>query len=212
MYRSFHNLDEDKQKKIMDICIEEFARNGYERASTNNIVKRAGISKGILFHYFGSKKNLYLYAVDYATDFLVKEFYGKYKMQPGDDLFQRLMGGALSKLKLAYEYPDMYKILIEAYSDVPDELKKEFDERRGKLYREHMPLLLKDIDTSKFRKDIDAKMAIELLVLSLEALGDKYTGRFKGQCGIYFESLEEIIEDYKKYIDILKYGIYDREN
>ena len=50
MYESFENLPEDKKKRIIEASIEEFAKKGYEKASTNNIVKTAGISKGILFH------------------------------------------------------------------------------------------------------------------------------------------------------------------
>ena len=36
----------------------EFAQSGFEKASTNEIVKRSNISKGSLFNYFNSKKDL----------------------------------------------------------------------------------------------------------------------------------------------------------
>ena len=52
----FMNLDENKSKKIIDAAMNEFIRSGYERASTNVIVKEAGISKGSLFNYFTNKK------------------------------------------------------------------------------------------------------------------------------------------------------------
>ncbi len=39
----------------MNAAISIFATQGYAHASTDEIVKRAGISKGLLFHYFISK-------------------------------------------------------------------------------------------------------------------------------------------------------------
>ena len=52
----------------------EFARYGYEQASTNRIVQAAGIGKGMLFHYFKSKLDLFRYLVDYSLRY-VRERY-----------------------------------------------------------------------------------------------------------------------------------------
>ena len=51
----FNSLDEEKRQKILDAALMEFAEHGYEKASTNRIVKEAGIGKGMLFYYFKSK-------------------------------------------------------------------------------------------------------------------------------------------------------------
>ena len=53
------NMDEVKRDRIINSAIDEFAKYPYAKASTNNIVENAGISKGLLFHYFGNKKDLY---------------------------------------------------------------------------------------------------------------------------------------------------------
>ena len=45
-------MDEEKKQKIINASIEEFSK-GYSLASTNEIVRKAGVSKGLLFHYFG---------------------------------------------------------------------------------------------------------------------------------------------------------------
>ncbi|MDP4090251.1 MAG: TetR/AcrR family transcriptional regulator, partial [Bacillota bacterium] len=70
MHTAFEKLPEEKREAIIAICIEEFANNGYENTSTDVITSRAGISKGILFHYFKSKKNLYLYIMNYVVSFI----------------------------------------------------------------------------------------------------------------------------------------------
>ena len=52
MHRLFEGLSEEKQARIINGALEEFTKNGFEKASTNVIVKNAGISKGALFKYF----------------------------------------------------------------------------------------------------------------------------------------------------------------
>ena len=54
-------LDTEKKNRIINSAIEEFSKYPFNKASTNNIVKNAEISKGLLFHYFGNKKELYEY-------------------------------------------------------------------------------------------------------------------------------------------------------
>ena len=39
-------------KKIFDGALIEFANNGYESSSVNNICSAQNISKGIVYHYF----------------------------------------------------------------------------------------------------------------------------------------------------------------
>ncbi|MGI6412409.1 MAG: FtsX-like permease family protein [Syntrophomonadaceae bacterium] len=53
----FYSLEKDKQERIINAALKEFARSGYERASTNVIIKEAEISKGSLFNYFNSKSS-----------------------------------------------------------------------------------------------------------------------------------------------------------
>ncbi|MDD3656837.1 MAG: TetR/AcrR family transcriptional regulator, partial [Atribacterota bacterium] len=56
IYSQFHSLESEKQERIINAALKEFARNGYGKASTNEIIKQAGISKGSLFNYFNNKK------------------------------------------------------------------------------------------------------------------------------------------------------------
>jgi AcrR family transcriptional regulator len=74
VYENFERIPKAEQESILAACIEEFARQGYSKASTNAIVKRAGIPKGTLFYYFGSKKDLFLYVFDYAIERYTTEF------------------------------------------------------------------------------------------------------------------------------------------
>ena len=61
MNEKFFELTEEKQKTIINAAMSVFAENEYKKATTDDITKRASISKGLLFHYFDNKKGLYLY-------------------------------------------------------------------------------------------------------------------------------------------------------
>lgn len=60
-FTTFINLPEAKQKSILQAAISEFSQQGYAKASCNQIVRTASISKGSLFQYFGSKEGLFSY-------------------------------------------------------------------------------------------------------------------------------------------------------
>ena len=49
-----------------------FGGADYRHAVTDDIAAYAGISKGLLFHYFGNKRGLYQYAFDYCLRFIAQ--------------------------------------------------------------------------------------------------------------------------------------------
>ncbi len=48
-----------KREALMAAARELFSANGYEETPTVKIAERAGVSEGILFHHFGSKRKLF---------------------------------------------------------------------------------------------------------------------------------------------------------
>lgn len=49
-----------REEQIVAVAIDEFAAHGYASASMVAIAQRAGISKPLIYQYFGSKDGLYL--------------------------------------------------------------------------------------------------------------------------------------------------------
>lgn len=68
----FTKLTEDKQSSILDAAAEEFAARGYEGASFNKIIERAGISKGAAYYYFEDKEDLYATVFEQKMDQLLE--------------------------------------------------------------------------------------------------------------------------------------------
>ncbi len=69
---TFSNLPPEKQEKIVDAAVREFARHGYKKASINTIVRDAGIAKGSLYQYFHNKEELFVFIFERFT-LLVKK-------------------------------------------------------------------------------------------------------------------------------------------
>ena len=59
MNDKFFELSKEKQDRMINGAVRVFAENGYKHASTDDMVKVAGVSKGLWFHYFGNKLGLY---------------------------------------------------------------------------------------------------------------------------------------------------------
>ena len=109
IYSKFNNLKPEKQKQIINAAIKEFVRNGFEKASTNEIVKRANISKGSLFNYFNSKKDLYLYLIEYSSKAIVN--LNEEIDLSETDLFKRIERVALQKFYVQQKYPQAFEFL-----------------------------------------------------------------------------------------------------
>ena len=50
----------ETRQRILDIARVAFAAGGYDAATNRELATRAGITSGALYHYFGSKLDLYL--------------------------------------------------------------------------------------------------------------------------------------------------------
>lgn len=210
MSKSFERLPKEKKEKIINICIEEFAKNGYQKASTNKIVERAGISKGILFHYFGNKKKIFLYVLDYVLDDFEKKTDKYIKKVNPRDIFDRLLKWSLMEIKFSSEYPVKYNFLVKAFISPPKELEDEIKIRYNQKYNKYLKVFMENIDTEKFRSDIDVNKAIEILFFSLGGITKKYTELYRGREDEILKDKNKLVIELEEYINILKLGFYHK--
>ncbi len=59
MKKTFTRLPQEKQNKILEGFLREFAQHDYGNASISRVVKELGIAKGSVYQYFGGKLDLY---------------------------------------------------------------------------------------------------------------------------------------------------------
>lgn len=62
----FQKLDEPRRRSILAAAAQEFGERGFDHASYNRIIERAGISKGAMYYYFADKDDLFRTVLDTA--------------------------------------------------------------------------------------------------------------------------------------------------
>ncbi len=64
---------DERRHQLLALGLELFARQTYDELSIDDIAKEADVSKGLLYHYFPSKRAFYVAAVQEASRQLLEE-------------------------------------------------------------------------------------------------------------------------------------------
>lgn len=208
MSEKFDALPKEKRRKILDACLDEFAEHGYENASTNRIVKAAGISKGLLFHYFESKKKLFLYVLDYVVSTLIQKM-SKYSAPLTGDFFDTMWQYALIKTRIAVEEPQMYRIVYDAYLNLPKDIKNDLMQRYGAILSDQRKAFVMKMDASKLREGVTSETAANIVMDFLDGYYQRNVESYKTYTPEEFlEKIDDIKDDMKRYMDIIKRAVY----
>lgn len=116
MNEKFFDLKKEKQDRMINASLKLFAINGYKHASTDDIVAEAGISKGLLFHYFGSKLGLYTFLYDYSVRFMKLELTTGISAS-ANDYFEIRKQIEFAKMQVLKNYPYMQQFLDSCASE-----------------------------------------------------------------------------------------------
>jgi TetR/AcrR family transcriptional regulator len=206
MYSKFFNLDEEKQNRIINAAIREFALKGFDKASTNEMVKEAGISKGLIFHYFSNKKGLFLFLYDYFMDTLMDEFYAKLDFDECD-LLEKYREIVLYKFDLLKKHPDMFQFIKMAYEEETAEIKYELEQKNKELLANSYAKLFKNVDTSKFKEGIDMNRTIEIITWTMEGFSQKQQEKTK-HIPLDQINWDELLAELDQYMVLLKSSFY----
>ena len=115
----FRRINEEKRQRILDVAVEEFARNGFANANVNRIAKNAGISIGSLYKYFVTKDDLYMYVV-HESSLIIQEYVQEILSSdsPVLEKIERLLRAAHG---YSIEEPDIIKLYGVITSDNDEE-------------------------------------------------------------------------------------------
>ncbi len=205
MHEQFKNLEPEKKERIINAALREFARSGYEKASTNAIIKEANIAKGSLFNYFNNKKDLYLSLFDYVSK-VIDEIYTQIDWNE-TDLFERMKQFGIVKFKVYKKYPRAYDFLKSAAHENAPQIKPEINRVKNKLIEDGLEKSYKNIDFTKFREDMDLDKIINIITLIILGLAEQYRDKVES-----FEDIDsEVLNEFDQYFDILKRCFYKEE-
>jgi len=199
------NIPIDKRSRIINSAFEEFSRYGYSNTSTNNIVDNADISKGLLYHYFGSKERLYSVLKEFSIELAYKNVVDELNWNISD-IYQRVKQYYKIKIRLANDYPYIFHFIESLRYEMGEkELEDYISTISPTLYKN---LLTYNIDFTKFDDNIDIRKSVNIIKWTIEKYVDKAIEDI-----IHFG---QIAEDYlwkqvDEYIVILKQAFYKNE-
>ncbi|MFD1780914.1 TetR/AcrR family transcriptional regulator [Fredinandcohnia salidurans] len=206
MLSKFFNLEQEKQERILNAATKEFAEKNYANASTNEIVKQAGISKGLLFHYFKNKKELYLFLYDYYLELMVNDLFANIDLDE-PDIFTKYRSITLIKFELMKKHPEMFNFIRLAFEEDSPDIKIELEKRNKDILTSSYSKLASSIDVSKFKEGIDIQKAMNIIFWSLEAFGYQKQEQTK-DIPLDQLNLEDLLEEMDGYIEMLKLAFY----
>jgi TetR/AcrR family transcriptional regulator len=200
------NIDSEKEDRIIRAATRIFAENGYEKASTNAIVKEAKISKGILFHYFNSKKELYVSLYEHLSDLFTEKIYERLDWNE-HDIFVTIRSVTLIKFELFSVYPDLINFLTSAFSEEASEVKDEIEKYKSRMVESSFATLFSNIDTSKFKEGIDVNKSIQVIYWTFEGMANQQQQKAKSR-SVDEINQEEVLAEIDAYIELLKISFY----
>jgi len=182
VYSKFEQLDSDKQQIILNAALAEFSEKSYKQASTNEIVKRAGISKGILFHYFGNKKQLFIYLFDWAMGYFMDRFNREVDLD-NRDVISRLWEVVEFKMKINSYYPTMFGFFQQMFVDTPPDIMNELMKTRDLLALNIFDRLFDNVDWTFFRDELAEPRSLEAIKWIFEGYGNTLIEKIKQEEG-----------------------------
>ena len=161
MNEKFFDLKKEKQDRMINAALRVFAIEGYQHGSTDDIVRDAGVSKGLLFHYFTSKLGLYSFLYDYSVRFFMLEVDSEIDRNESNFyiLYSQFVKAQANSMR---QYPYLQLFLHSAETETDQEAAVAIMERKAVLHNMYAGIMKKG-DISRFVEGADYEKIGHLL-------------------------------------------------
>lgn len=193
--------------KILNAALEEFGTNSYEKSSINRICENGHIAKGVMYHYFKNKDELYLYCVEYCYN-LVTKCYEEFLKECVD-----WKSGVEDYFRIRYSFfiknPQVMKVFFYTVLNEPKHLSEQFKKIKYNFEKIRYSFFERILEKINLRKGLTTKEVISIIEMIENMLNQNFKINEKTS-----EDMEKLILKYeetsKKYADILFYGVVDK--
>lgn len=107
---------EARRKRILKAGIQCFAKRGYTKASNQHIAEMAGITSGTLYHYFGSKAELYGAVLTTVLDIILEAYRGA--ALEHNNTVDKLCAGLERVIIISSEQPGLMEFASMAHGEI----------------------------------------------------------------------------------------------
>lgn len=196
--------NQQTKRRILDAALAEFSTQGYTAGSTNAICAVQGISKGIVYHYFESKDELFLACVQECFQRLTA--YIRENMPEREDAESSLEDYFAIRAKFFCSYPVYQGIFGEAVLSSPAHLREEIQKRKQCFDDLNIQILEQLLTLLSLRQGISKDKVIEFFRLFQDFIAVHY--QVSDAEGTAFAAYEE---NCRKALNILLYGVIERK-
>ena len=212
MHENFLALQREKRDRIINAAMQEFSSRGFKNASTNEIVKQAGISKGALFHYFVSKRDLFEFIYLYSIEQLSGVMESGMKNLP-KDIFERWKSFALLKMKIRAQHSQIFDFTVNMAQDEDAGVKKFLEGLRERLSFDYMKKMYQGIDAAKFKPGVDFQKAAQIITWVAESFATAKLKNIESTARVYDENFfTNAVRELEEYLVVLKKNFYTEDN
>lgn len=198
------------KQRILDAAMEEFSLKGYEGASLNTVCAEKGISKGIIYHHFKDKDELYLLCVENCFDAITTSLKNAAESLTGSAK-ERLQDYFDARLRFFADHPLYLGIFADAAFNPPASLSAEIAKRRRKFDELNISVLTVLLKSETMRKGISVSTVVEDFRMYMDYFNIHFKAAFCAERSIK-DILHEHEERCHRQLDILLYGVIGENN
>jgi len=199
----FKLIETKKKERLINCAFEEFGTNTFDKASTNKIVKNANVSRGLLYHYFENKQDLYDCLKTFAYEEMLEALQTQLNWEDSDILL-RIKQIVLIKMEVAKRYPAMLQFLTRMSENMSFEEVKQLTQDFAPGFYEQ--IYTKNIDFSLFKDDVDMARAIKVIMWTIEKFSEEFQNRLKTEN--FDMELDIFLNEFNEYIELFRTTFY----
>jgi AcrR family transcriptional regulator len=159
-------------QRLLAAATRLFAEQGYDRTSVQEIVEAAGVTKGALYHYFGSKDDL-LHEV-YARVLRVQQERLDAFAGADEPVEKRLRGAAADVVVTTIENLDDAMIFFRSMHSLSAEKQKQVRTERRRYHERFRALVEEGQRSGCFRREPRPDLVVDFFFGSVHHLGTWY--------------------------------------
>ncbi len=203
---AFNNLPQEKRDSIIRAGLLEFTGKSYSDAGTDAITKLCKISKGILFHYFSSKKNFYLFLLEHSMNLLTVQS----DIPEAASFYQLIFESMNRKLELYQRYP----LEIHFVNTAAKEASRQISSEKNSLFARYMTgvqrhsflVIHEAVQLLELNSDISSTALEKALTMYINTIITGYLEQYKDCPELFFQNAVTIQSEIREYLDLFLRG------
>ena len=197
--------NQQTRRRILESALAEFAEQGYGASSVNTISNGEGLSKGIIYHYFPTKDDLYLACVEECFQMLTGHLQSHTNMV-GQTAEERLEQYFRVRLDFFEQNPQYQRIFCDAVIMPPAHLEAFIQEKKAPFDRFNIDSLNRMLEPVSLRSDLSREDVVDTFRQYQDYINARY--QMTGSVKIDIRDHEESC---RRALRILLYGVVERK-